>query len=42
MRDAIAASERIWQRSIQNGTDKMTLKEIDEEIAASRAERKKD
>ena len=40
MKDAIAASERIWHRSMQNGTDKMTLKEIDEEIAASRTERK--
>ena len=40
MRDAMAASERIWQYSLQNGTDKMTLEEIDAEIAASRAERK--
>ena len=36
MRDAIAASERIWQHSIQNGTDKLTLDEIDAEIAACR------
>jgi len=40
MRDAMAASERIWQRSLQNGTCKMTLEEIDAEIAASRADRK--
>ena len=39
MRDAIAASERIWQNSIQNGTDKMTLEEINAEIAKARAER---
>jgi len=36
IRDAIAASERIWQHSIQNGTDKLTLDEIDAEIAACR------
>ena len=40
MRDAVAASERIWQNSIQNGTDELTLDEINAEIAASRAERK--
>ena len=40
MQDAMAASERIWQNSIQNGTDKMTAKEIDAEITAARAERK--
>ena len=40
MAEAIAASERIWQQSVQNGTDKITLEEIDAEIAASRAERK--
>jgi len=40
LRDAMAASERIWQGSIQNGTDKMTSDEIDAEIAAFRAERK--
>jgi DNA-damage-inducible protein J len=40
MREAMDASERIWQNSIRNGTDKMTLGEIDAEIAASRAERK--
>jgi DNA-damage-inducible protein J len=41
MQDLVAASERIWENSIRNGTDKMTLEEIDAEIAASRAERKK-
>jgi addiction module RelB/DinJ family antitoxin len=40
MKDLAAASERIWNNSLQNGTDKMTLAEIDAEIAASRAERK--
>lgn len=40
MREALAASERIWQNSAQNGTDKMTWAEIDAEIAAARAERK--
>ncbi|MDR1539275.1 MAG: type II toxin-antitoxin system RelB/DinJ family antitoxin [Clostridiales bacterium] len=40
MRDAMAASERIWQNSVQNGTDKMTSEEIDAEIAAARMERK--
>ena len=40
LRDAMAASERIWQNSVQNGTDKMTLEEIDAEIRAARTERK--
>jgi len=40
MREAMAASERIWQHSVRNGTDKITLEEIDAEIAASRAERR--
>jgi DNA-damage-inducible protein J len=40
MREAMAVSERIWQNSVRNGMDKMTLEEIDEEIAAARAERK--
>jgi DNA-damage-inducible protein J len=40
MRDAMTASERIWQNSVQNGTDKMTPEEIDAEIAAARMERK--
>jgi len=39
--EAMAASERIWQTSIQNGTDKMTMDEIDAEIAAARRERRK-
>jgi DNA-damage-inducible protein J len=38
--EARAALERIWQNSIANGTDKMTMEEIDAEIAAARAERK--
>jgi len=41
MREAMAASERIWQNSAQNGTDTITMEEIDAEIATSRAERKK-
>jgi DNA-damage-inducible protein J len=40
MRDAMAASERIWQNSIRNGTDKLSMEEIDAEITAARAERK--
>jgi len=40
MRDAIAATERIWQNSIRNGTDKLTLEDINTEIAAARAARK--
>ena len=40
MRDAIAASERIWQNSVRNGTDKLTMEEINAEIAATRNERK--
>ena len=40
MREAMAATERIWQMSAQNGTDKMTFEEIDAEISASRAGRK--
>ena len=40
MREAMAASERIWQNSIKKGTDKMTSEAIDEEIAAARAEKK--
>ena len=40
MRDAMAASERIWQNSMQNGTDKMTLEEINAEIARTRETRK--
>jgi len=40
MKEATAASERIWQQSLRNGTDKITLEEIDAEITASRTERK--
>ena len=40
MLDAIAASERIWQNSLRNGTDHMTLEGIDAEIAAARVERR--
>ena len=40
MRDAMAASERIWQNSVKNGTDKLTPEDIDAEISAARAERK--
>jgi DNA-damage-inducible protein J len=41
MRDAMAASERIWRNAAQNGTSQMTSDEINAEIAASRAERRK-
>jgi len=41
MRDAVAASERIWANSVQNGTDKLTMEEIDAEIAKVRVARKK-
>ena len=41
MREAMSASNRIWQNSVRNGTDKLTLDEIDAEIAVARAERKK-
>ena len=40
LQDAMMASERIWQNSIQNGSDKMTLEEINAEIAAARSERR--
>ena len=40
LNDAMAATERIWQSSIKNGTDEMTMEEIDAEIKAARAERK--
>ena len=40
LREAIAASERIWQNSVRNGTDKMTLDEINAEISTAREERK--
>ena len=38
--DAMAASERIWKTSVENGTDKMSAEDIDAEIAAARSERK--
>ena len=41
MSDAMAATERIWQNSVRNGTDKLTIEEIDAEIAEARAARKK-
>jgi DNA-damage-inducible protein J len=40
MQEAMSASERIWQASIQNGTDKLTMDDIDAEIKAARKERK--
>jgi DNA-damage-inducible protein J len=40
MAEAMAASERIWQASVQNGTDTMTMDDINAEIAAARRERK--
>jgi len=40
MNDAMLASERIWDNSVQRGTDKMTLDEINAEISAARARRK--
>jgi len=41
MRGAMEASERIWQSSVRNGTDKLTLEEINEEIAEARKARNK-
>jgi addiction module RelB/DinJ family antitoxin len=38
--EAMAASERIWQASVRNGTDRMTMADIDTEIAAARKERR--
>ena len=40
MDHATAATERIWQNSAQNGTDKLTMDEIDAEISRARAARK--
>ena len=40
MRDAMAASERIWQNSVQNGNDTLTPEDINTEIAKARAARK--
>jgi len=36
----MAASEQIWQKSVQNGTDKLTLEDINAEIAKARTARK--
>ena len=41
MKNAKAATERIWQSSVRNGTDKLTMEEIDAEIADVRSARKK-
>ena len=41
MKAAMAATERIWQNSVRNGTDKLTMEEIDAEIAEARTARKK-
>ena len=38
--EAMAASERIWKNAEQNGTAKMSLDEINAEIAATRAARR--
>ena len=35
MRDAIEATECIWNNSIKNGTDKITSEEIETEILAA-------
>ena len=40
LQEAMVATERMWQNSIKNGTDKMTMDEINAEIAAYRAERR--
>jgi DNA-damage-inducible protein J len=40
LQDALIASEKIWQTSIENGTDKLTMDDIDAEIMAARRERK--
>ena len=40
MRDAIAASERIWRNSERYSMDKFTIEEINSEINAARTERK--
>jgi len=41
LRNAMAATERIWQISLQNGNDQLTMEEIDAEITNARAARKK-
>jgi DNA-damage-inducible protein J len=40
LRGAMEASERIWRNSVKQGTDTMTLDEINAEIAEARRERK--
>ena len=40
MDHATTATERIWQNSAQNGTDKLTMDEIDAEISKARTARK--
>lgn len=40
IRDARAATESIWRNSLLNGTDKLTMEEIDAEIAEARKARK--
>jgi len=40
MHNAMVATERIWQNSLQNGTDKLTLEEINAEIDEMRSVRK--
>ena len=40
MKDVMAASERIWQNAVQNGTAQMSSGEIDAEIAMSRMQRR--
>ena len=41
MHEAIAASERIWEYSSRNGNNKLTLEEINAEIAEARTVKKK-
>jgi len=40
MSEAMAASERIWDSSVQNGTADMSIEDIDRVINAARKERK--
>jgi len=41
MRNAMEATERIWQNSVLKGTDKMTLDDINKEIDEVRKTKKK-
>ena len=41
MHEAIKASERIWEYSACNGNDKLTIEEINAEIAEVRAAKKR-